>query len=224
MTAITTVTLTFILTGLIGNWLVSSWQHRNWLNQQQFLGEEKEYLALTSLSDEIISLAARRLSRMRRLLVILSRPEDDIVRRRLTEYDESLATWDERLNSFFVRLTLYASHVLQQQLEHEVQKEFVSVGGRLEQLTKERLNKGHTDLKAIANLRADMSSLSHLLFTFNREILRVVRSQKIKTYYGTSIDLTAENLHRFTTWELFKALFKPGIKPLRIVRTPAELS
>src|SRR5207245_734489 len=86
-TAIVTVGLTFVLTGLLGNWFIQRWQHRNWVAQQQFLGEEKEYLALKQLWEELARLSGTRLSRMRRLVLVLRSRDDEIVKSRLADYD-----------------------------------------------------------------------------------------------------------------------------------------
>ncbi len=221
--AIVTVLLTFVLTGIIGNLLVHRWQHRYWLNQQQFLGEEKEYLALKLLSEELASATGKRQSQMRRLLTVLRNSNDDLVRKRFSDYDAVVAEWNATLNSFLVRLTLYASHHLQFELEHDVQTRFWRIGTQLEQLTAERLSGGAVSGGAVVRLNKEMDQLSRRLFEFNRDLLKVVRSQKTKTYYGVSITFEEGNLSQFTTWELFKALFKPRIESLRVVRTPADL-
>ena len=54
---IITAIISFILTGLIGGRLLQKWQLRNWLNQQKFLGAEKDYIALQELFDDIVALS-----------------------------------------------------------------------------------------------------------------------------------------------------------------------
>lgn len=46
MESLLSIVVGFVLTGLIGNRLVQAWQARNWLLQQRFLGQEKEYVGL----------------------------------------------------------------------------------------------------------------------------------------------------------------------------------
>jgi len=179
LVAIVTVILTFLLTGIIGNFLVQRWQHRNWLNQQRFLGEEREYLALKSLWEELAGLSGKRLSRMRRLLVILDRPDDQFIRKRLSDYDDILGKWNDSLTSFYVRLTLYATHTLQHRLEHEIQIAFLRVGSSLERLVKGRLESGSVSSKAVEQVRSEMDEISGQLFAFDRDILNVVRAQKL---------------------------------------------
>src|SRR4051812_22670539 len=83
VTAIVTVVLTFVLTGFAGNLLVQRWQMRNWVVQQRFLGEQKQYDSLNSLCDDLIMSSGQRLWKMRSLLRSLSQSRDEIITRRL---------------------------------------------------------------------------------------------------------------------------------------------
>src|SRR5690242_2102495 len=105
-TAIVTVVLTFVFTGFLGHWLVPRWQHQNWVNEQRLLGEQKEYENLKLLCDEMMAFSSKRLWKMRRLANILTHTDDALVQERLREYDNTLSDWNEKLNTFEVRLTL----------------------------------------------------------------------------------------------------------------------
>lgn len=61
MGSLLAIIVSFVLTGLIGNRLAQAWQARNWLLQQRFLGQEKEYVELKELADEIASLLGVRI-------------------------------------------------------------------------------------------------------------------------------------------------------------------
>lgn len=223
LTAIITVFLTFMLTGLVGNWILQGWQYRNWLNQQQVAGEEKEYIELKKLWDDIAIASGKRLSLMRRLVAVLRNKDDVLVKQRLTEYDAALADWNASLNSFLVRLTLYASWDHAWMLEHYIQSSFVTAGGLVEMATSKRLSNEPLTVGTLTALHREMNSLNRKLFEFNRDILDVVRKQKQRTYYGARISLEPKSVHRFGTWELVKALFQPAVPPYRVIRTPAEL-
>jgi hypothetical protein len=222
-TAIVTVLLTFVLTGFIANWLAQRWQHRNWLNQQQVLGEEKEYLELRKLSEELSALSGKRFSKMQRLAAVLRHEDDAIVRQRLSEYDSTLADWNSAFNSFTVRLTLYAKWNLTWDLEHVVQRHFSELGHELERLTKARLNAQEVQRRVVSEFDLKMRSFSNTLFQFNRDVLHLVRLQKVRTYYGAPLHLTRKSINKFSAWELFKALFQSGIEPYSVIRTPSEL-
>jgi hypothetical protein len=222
-TATLTVLLTFLFTGLVGNWLIQRWQQRNWLNQQRFLGEQKEYENLKMLCDEIIGCSGRRISRMRRLLSALGQPDDKLIRRRLKAYDEVLSEWNEKLNGFHARLTFYAAYDMSWRLEEYVQKRFVALGSELDRAKQSRLSGNILTLHLVAHIETELNKFYGALLTYNRQLLRMLEIQKTKTYYGTRITLNRDNLKHFPTWELIKGLFKPRIQPLTIVRPPTDL-
>lgn len=222
-TAISSILLSFILTGLITNWLVQSWQQRNWLHQQRFLGEEKEYEALKELWMKLAGLASRRLWRMRRLLYAIRSADDELVRTRLADYDSTLSEWNEQLSPMFAQLTLLARWALTKDLERQLQYIFVISGYKLETLVKMRLAKGSCDNRIANELEREFNSLSRRLFIFNRDTLRVVQHQRTKTYNGVELEFNKSNLEKFGNWELLKALFKPGKKRLRVIRSPSDI-
>lgn len=223
LTAIVTILLTFLFTGFVSNWLIQKWQQRNWVNQQRFLGEQKEYDNLKALSEEIIQISGRRFSRMRRLLSVLRRPDDNLVRQRLQSYDETLSEWNEKLNSFLARLTFYAAYEMARRLDEDIQKRFVAAGNELENLTKLRLSGGMPKDAQISHLVNELNNFYGGLLTYNRQLLREVEIQRAKTYYGKRIELSRETLKHFPTWELVKGLFKPRVSPPSIVRPPTDL-
>src|SRR5919197_433158 len=174
LTTIASIVVTFIFTGVIGNLLLQKWQHRTWVNQQQFFGEEKHYFALTALWEELMNLASRRLWRMRRLLFAISDGDNAKIQQRLSEYDAVLSEWNEKFHSMSVRLTLYASRHLNEALEHELQQSFLIAGMHLEQLAKARRATGSADRKLLAEVRRQLNNLSAQISRFNLATLEAV--------------------------------------------------
>lgn len=224
MEAIIPIIVGFILTGIVGNRLLHSWQHRSWVKQQFFMGEEREYIALRELWDEIVDLSSVRLTRMRRLCAIVRLGDIELVRTRLSDYDQALARWNERFNSFLVRLLRYTDHnnYLANSLEHEIQPLFVRSGRELELVTKDRLAGRTLTQASVENVTRHLDLLSHQLVIFNRDILVAVQGQKRKTYEGVRLQLSADTIAEFSTWELFKALFHSRIQPYEVVRAPFD--
>lgn len=92
--------VTFVLTGIVGNWLVQRWQARTWIAQQRFLGFEKEYVALKDLVEEIGQLLGARIYYMQRLAFALRSGVPETVSLIAAEHDEAVRKWNERLASF----------------------------------------------------------------------------------------------------------------------------
>ncbi len=223
MLTIISIILTFLLTGWIGNRLIYRWQHRNWTNQHILLGLEKQYLALTQLCDELANLSSKRLWRMRRLHAVCSDADAQKIQERLHDYDAIMSEWNEKFSSMSVRLALYTSgSVMHSELETDLQPSFVEMGLKLERLAKSRLKGDEKNIRLLNELRRDFDRISRQLFVFNRSLLRAVETQRARTYYGVKVELTAANLDHFSTWELLKALFKPGVQPFSIVRSAPD--
>ncbi|MGV1904093.1 hypothetical protein [Agrobacterium cavarae] len=217
------LTLAFLLTGVLANWLVQKWQHRNWLRQQHFLGQEKDYTALKALFDEIVRLSGKRLSRMHRLAVILAQSDDALMQERLKQYSDVTAEWNENLNSFYVRLTMHADYSMTQRLEKSVHAEFVKVGRELEVLVDKRRHGSTINTRDINRVVASLDTVSGRLFSFNRDMLGLVQSLQRKVYVGIEIKFSESTLDFFPTWELFKALFVSRIKLHSIVRSSVDV-
>lgn len=222
ISTIITLAVGFILTGLIGNWLAQSWQHRNWLRQQRFLSDEKQYVALTQLWDQLSNLAGRRQWRMRRLLDAVSRSDEALIRARVADYDAIVSEWNENFTSMAVRLTLLARWHLAGELEREIQSAFQVAGSKLERLTRQRLAGEAISATTITALYQEVSWLSHRVFVFDRDTLLAVQRQRVVTYEGVKIPFERSNLDQFGNWQLLKALFKPWVKTLSIRRAPIE--
>jgi hypothetical protein len=212
----------FILTGIVGTWLSQRWQHRSWINQQQILGEEKSYIDLKTVWDEVTTLSGKRQWRMQKLLYSIKAMNIEEANLRLQEYADVVSEWNEKQNSFAVRLTLFASWDLTTRLE-DLSSTFTELGVRLERLFRNTFKGVDDDPRELGRLEKRMMLLSHMVFQFNRDVLRAVERKRKQTYYGTEIKFGESTLEHFGTWELAKAMFKPGVKPLRVIRTSAEL-
>lgn len=218
------VIVTFILTGIVGNRLVNLWQHRNWLNQQKFLSIEKEYTALNELFDELTTLSGKRLYRMRRFLVATLHDDEKTLEDRRKEYDEALTAWNDKLNSFFIRLTFYARYDMALRLERIIQANFTLAGSRIEALARKRKENNSVLKHEIAPVEKQLNNIQGLLFEFNRDIMRYIKQKREETYTGVTVELTSETIELFPTWVLFKSLFKTRQEFPSIVCSAADLN
>jgi hypothetical protein len=223
-TAILTVVLTFALTGLLGNWLLQQWQQRNWLNQQRFLGEQKNYENLKELCEEIVHVSNNRLWKMRRLLSAIRSSVADTIDLRINEYDKALGEWNESLPRFLVKLRFYAAYDLAIRMEDPLQRVFVAMGANLERLARVKLTGGTIPQDNLDIVSMGLNDLGGLVIAINRDLWNCLTIQKTKTYYGKRIQLSEDTLEKFPLWELVKGLFQPRIKPLSIVRPPTDLT
>lgn len=221
-TAIVTTLLGFLLTGLVGNRLLQSWQARNWLFQQRFSGREKEYVALKELADEIAGLLGVRIYYTQRLVKSFASLSDAKLLEREAEYEQAVKRWNERLTSFYVRLPLLASYDLAKSLESEIQALLVTISEKLDRLLAERSKGNPVSARSLAALDHELTSIQGRAINFNKEMLRRVVSSRTEVYDGKSLDFTRANLAHFSTWQLVKALFVRDIDSLSITRSPLD--
>jgi len=223
MSTIIAVIVGFVLTGLIGNRLVQAWQQRTWLLQQRFLGHEKEYLALKDLADEVASLLGARIYRTQRLILSLRGSSGEQLSSRAADYDDIVRRWNERLTSFYVRLPLLASYDLARRLESAIQQKLVRTGSNVDELVQQRLTGRAIDRQIIGDIMRTINLIQGSAISFNKELLRVVEARRTEVYYGKRVGFSLNNLDKFSTWQLVKALFVRDVHSFSIVRPTLDL-
>src|SRR5579863_2254429 len=207
-TALLTVILTFIFTGLLSTRIVHALQHRNWLIQQRLHDTEKTYSELHNTFNEVAGLANRRHFRMLRLLSAIESFDIDRVKGAVKDYDETVIAWNERLTILYAKLTMQLSHALTNDLEHHVQQAFYEEGLRLEAMARKRISGGVVERFEISETSKGLRQIQVDLGRFYKNVLRFIDEKKKSLYAEPAI--TEWSLDRVPTWELLKALFKPG--------------
>jgi hypothetical protein len=208
ITGVAIAIVTFVLTGLVGNFLVQKWQQRNWLTQHRLIGAEKQLKELQAVFDEIVSLGAARNFRLRRVVrhKLGGEPSLSEVRR---QYDESVVKWNDRLTSFSTRLTWYAGYSqFAEVLEGNVQEAFVAMGEKLEMAVTHLVKHEPIPARLKQQLEGMSNAMSGRLFNFSRDLLRLLIERQDEAYQGKKVPLARETLELFSTWQLCKALFK----------------
>lgn len=219
LTSLIPVVAGFILSGLIGNRLLQHWQNRNWISQQRFNGNEKEYAALKELIDEIAQLLGERIYLSQRILLSIAEDPDEKLESKLTDYDDIIKRWNIRLTSFYVRLSLLMGEGEANKLESSIQNSLKKLSDLISDLLKKRSeSKKVLAQEARAALKSSYA-LQAKATNFNKHLLSVALDRKKVLYEGEAIPFTQANLHRFSTWFLFKALFSRNINSLTVIRS-----
>lgn len=203
--------------GLIANSLVQRWQHRNWLQQHRVLGAEKSFLELRSAVDELMTLGDARAYRSRRLVRNLAALDELAVTRAKTEYDNALTAWNDKLNSFIVRLTVYANYGFAEQVEKDVQERFRRISEKLDKALFAVRNNNHMPRGLSSEIERDLNSLTYRLFRLSRDLLNLLLVKQRDAYIGRTVQFRAQTIELFSTWYLFKALLKPDHPPQSII-------
>lgn len=208
LTAIITVLLTFILTGLVGSSIVHSWQQHNWLVQRRIIEAEEQYKALQKTFDEVSELAGKRQHRMFRLLSAIWQGTDETIKKRLSDYDDASLLWNEKLPTSNAKLTMQLTYWLSIRLEEQVQRRFVRLDSELTRLATARLNGKKLLAADYARLSQALNVLNGQIVRFNKATLKEIEDKRASLYRPKTFH--AGTLDSVPSWELFKALFKPG--------------
>lgn len=222
MPEVIAVIVGFLLTAFAGNRILHSLQHRAWLRQQQFLGAEKEFIALRDLANDLSKAIGSRIYRMRRVLSACRSIDSDL-EERLARYNESLVDWNENLASFTTRLTFYAGYTYTLRLENEIQKGFFESGADIESLI--RLKRAGRPIRsaAVNRVDADLNRLTGLCSEFNRDIMRMSEDKRRSIYVGREIPYDCRHLDSLSTHDLWKLLFIRRVDGHTISRPPSDL-
>ena len=218
MSSFLSVITGFILSGIIVNHLIQAWQQRNWVLQQRFLGHEKEYLALKDLSDEIASLLGARIYHMIRLTLSLRRSSPDQIKNRRIDHDTVVKQWNERLTSFYFRLPLLANYDLAFQLENSIQNSLVAIGSQIDDLLFKKESGKQIENPDVKEIIKGLHKIQGKSINFNKKLLGVVADRRREVYYGLKVQFSLYNLEKFSTWQLFKALFIRDVNSFSIIR------
>jgi hypothetical protein len=222
MQAILTVVLSFVFTGLISARLAQSWQQRNWVRQQQFFGNEKNYIALRDLIADLVKLLGARHYRMRRLLSATCNMSDKEIEDRLSEYNNILIEWNDNLPSFLVKLAAYGNLTYTYSLENDLQATFQSLGARIENAVRRRRTGRPHDPGERAKIESALNTLQGRIFKFNRSLLERLDRTRREIYFGQSIPYELRWLEQFSITELIKAFFVRDVDCHSIVRPLAN--
>lgn len=215
--------LSFVLLTVVGNLLLQRWQHRTWVRQQQFLGQEKEYIALRELFPDLSSAIAIRLYQTNRLFWALKSQELDTVDERLVSYDSAVSQWNEKLGSFYARLTIYAHYSFTKALEDTIHNHFQSIGTQLEAAVRRRRTGKQFLAAEVAQITKRLRTLAAAHAIFSRNLLRAIEDKRKHVYFGRNVEYTIHNISKFSTWELVKALFASNVNSYAVIRPPADV-
>lgn len=217
MTIISTI-IGFVLTGLIGNYLVQKWQLRNWLTQQKIAAVEKEHIELKELAETFSAFANERIFSMRAALYSLKTEDKELKTQRTEEYRESIKNWNQKYGYFSAKLPLLMSQAHTQDFDKKIHRKMVETSILID--------------KAIAKKKAPSNAnlIEHKLIEINKhtiiltnEILQSSRQKRNSIHEKVTLSYNIENIEKYSTWQLIKALFIKNVNSFSIARSSLEL-
>lgn len=211
----------FFLTGIVGNYLLSRWKRKDWIFQRQLSWQEKEYLDLKQLVEEICTLIGSRVHSLLRYSAILHSNDKDFIEKRIAENDSTTKLWNERIHSFYVRMPLLMQGNKAVDIEKDLQPIFVAISNEIKKLHTQKAAGRKLNSHELSSIQRKIDSLQGKAIETNKEFLHYLISKR-NTIKGEKIEYKIENLQKLSTPQLICSLFTRKIDSLSIMRTPKD--
>lgn len=222
MLQIIIVVISFILTILIGGKIAQARQQDSWIAQQRFSGEEKEYLELKKLCDEVASSLGIRIYAMRRLtLQLISYAQHgNFDQSALVEYRAAVKSWNENINSYYVRFSQLGLGSFRFTMELKLHNPMRAQGSCIDAAVQKKKEKGV--VRELWNVIKELDKINTFSLEFNKSLLRSVHEKRLKIYFPERITFSRGTMTLFSTWMLIKAIFVLDVNRISIVRSPLD--
>lgn len=211
----------FFLTGIVGNYLLSLWKRRDWVFQRQLSWQEKEYLDLKQLVEEICTLIGSRVHSLLRYSAILHSNDEDFIEKRIAENDSTTKLWNERIHSFYVRMPLLMQGNKAIDIERNLQPLFRDISRDIKRLRTQKAAGKELKSQELASIEQKINSLQGKALEINKDLLRYLLSKR-NAIKGEKLEYRIENLRKFSTTQLICSLFTRKIDSLSIARAPQD--
>lgn len=220
MATIIGVILTFVLTIVIGNKIIQSRQQDSWIAQQRFNGQEKEYLELKVLSDQIASSINVRIYAMRRLALQLRKVRTSVDESVIKDYKDAVKYWNENVSSYYIRLSQLGQEKFRYQLEKylhgPMRQQSVVLDANIQQ---KNADEAWREMNSVTK---SLNKINGDALNFNQALLNRVHLLRKQIYFPERIRFTRGTIQKFSTWQLVKAVFITDVDGMSILRSPLD--
>jgi len=209
-----------LLTAVLGNRLIQFWQQRNWRNQQQFSGLEKEYVALKSLSDSILKDCGARLASMRDLNSAVLRGSYEA---ELIAYREVINSWNKSIHANYAQLTFQLKWEFAKELEWHVHEGFVEAGRLMEFDIRAQRAGAQPNRKSFNKADKRLNEVAGAIASFGRTLVRETELRRQEVFYGKRLTYRKSDILLLSNFDLIKLLFHSDVDHFSVVRPTADV-
>jgi hypothetical protein len=170
--------------------------------------------ALTEVLLDLDTTLNKRLYWTRRLLYGLRRSDNDYLGNAVRKYDEAITLWNERRNSFQIRLAGLIGTSAWQEFEHDLAPELLRIGAELERSVRALHFPGGSwpERQYLNETEQRLNVLSHSIYAFSRSIYNRIQRKEASFYSlvrSKRLPANDDELDSVSTWFLLKSLFIP---------------
>lgn len=208
----------FLLTGVVGNYLVHRWQFRNWLTQQKIGSIEKEYSEIKELAEEFSKVSNERIFSMRAVLYSLRTGDQQLHETRKSEYRDSLKIWNQRYGYFSAKFPFLMTQSQTRYFEKQIHEQLVAASTLLDSAIAADIREPTTR----GRIETMLNQIIGACIILTNEILQAAKSKHMSIYKEITLPYNVDNIEKYSTWQLIKALFIKNVNGFSIVRSPLE--
>ena len=104
-----------------------------------------------------------------------------------------------------------------------IQNSLVAIGSQIDELIYLKKSGKQIEDYEVREILKRLNKIQGKAINFNKKLLGVVESRRMEVYYGVKVQFSLYNLEKFSTWQLFKALFIRDVNSFSIVCPTLDL-
>jgi hypothetical protein len=199
--------LGFFLTYVVGSWLTSAWQIRNWRYQKESDIIKERISLQIELVEELGNLIGKRLSRMQRLLSAIRGGDSESIENSWNANDKVVLDWNDNISGTSTKLRQHFSFEDQIYFESYILKFFSEIQEKIYR----EYRKENADNNNIENIQNNLYMLRRQTNIFIKDLWDEI--DKTKASFDGVVDISIENLEKLSYLFLIKSLFKARSNP-----------
>lgn len=212
------IIVSFFLTGVVGLYVSSRFQDKNFLHQIKTNRSEREIDKLREIAKSLEKMSGERIYYSRLLLDSLAdkefKKDSDTLQQAREEYKKAKDNLNENLNPLFIELYSIDMYDYARDIERNIHDNFRYAHNSIYKLIKY----GHS-IDSIISGKRHLDSAFTETRRISSEIIKHSNSRWKQIMDGDTEALAEHNLTKASTWTLFRALFNKNPHALRIRRS-----
>lgn len=134
------ILITFIFTSVIGGYLTSQFQKKNWEHQRKLLKLERYDEQATKIFEDISSILDQRMFRYRQIIYAFRTEDEKRIETAFQEYRDVLFRWNDHINRNYAMVEKFFGKEVREELEYKINKDVIFIGTLLERIKKKKEN------------------------------------------------------------------------------------
>jgi len=174
---LTKILIAFSLTTVIGAWLTSVFQNRNWKHQRKTLNAERYDDQATKIFEDISSILDQRIYRYRQIIYAFRTGEESRIDKAFQEYRVVLFGWNDRINRNYAMVEKFFGEEMRRHLEYKINSDVIFIGTLLE-----RIKKGSPKAIDREEVWKKIDEINARVYQFDLKMLKIISEKSESSF------------------------------------------